>query len=135
MRRTPLLAAVLVAALAAGCSSSDDTLTSPSSCVPLTGLYTATFRDSCGFSTTVDVTIFQTACKVDAEVPGVGTIFGTVQGATLVFALGFTTCGGSASGTLSLTSDGGLSGSYAGQATGGGTCCGNVSGTAVFVRR
>ena len=135
MSRARLVAAVLAAALTSGCPSSDDTLTSPSSCVPLTGLYTATFRDSCGFSTTVDATIFQTGCKAVADVPGVGTIVGTVQGATLVFALGFTACGGSASGTLSVTSDGGLSGSYAGQATGGGTCCGNVSGTAVFVRR
>lgn len=134
MRRAPLLAALVV--FAAGCTSSEDTLTSPTSCVPLTGMYAATFRDSCGLATTVDVTLFQTGCAAVAEVPGVGTITGTVEGARLVFAIGFTACGGSASGTLDVTPDGGLAGSYAGQATGGGaTCCGSVSGTVVMTRK
>jgi hypothetical protein len=98
-------------------------------------MYTATFRDTCGFSTTVDVTLFQSGCRAVADVPGVGTITGTVQGARLVFAIGFTSCGGSASGTLDVTNDGGLSGSYDGSATGGGVCCGTVTGTVVMVRK
>ena len=125
----------LVLAAAAGCTSSEDTMTSPTSCVPLTGLDSATVRDSCGLSTTVDVTLFQTGCTAVAEVPGVGTITGSVQGARLVFAIGFTSCGGSASGTLDVTPDGGLSGSYAGSATGGGVCCGAVTATLVLARK
>jgi hypothetical protein len=132
--RGPLAVLALGLVLAAaGCSN--DTITSPSACVPLTGLYTATFRDSCGLSTTVDVTLFQTGCKVVADLPGVGTLTGSVSGQTLVFALGFSPCGGSASGTMTLTADGGLTGTYAGEATGGGICCGSMSGTAVLVRR
>ncbi len=127
--------ALAVALASAGCTSSD-TVTSPTSCVPLTGQYAATFHDSCGLATTVDVTVFQSGCHAVAEVPGIGTLVGDVQGGTLVFALGFTACGGSASGTLTVTPDGGLSGSYAGQATGaGGSCCGALTGTAVFARR
>lgn len=122
------------AAALAGCSARE-TPTGPSSCVPLTGQYAATFRDSCGLATTVDVTIFQTGCRAVAEVPGVGTITGTVEGARLVFAIGFTACGGSASGTLDVTPDGGLAGAYAGSATGGGACCGPLSGTVVMTRR
>ena len=126
----------LVAALAflAGCTNTE-TVTGPTSCVPLTGLYTATFRDSCGLATTVDVTIFQSGCKAVADVPGVGTITGNVEGARLVFAIGFTSCGGSASGTLDVTPDGGLSGSYAGAATGGGVCCGALTATVVMTRK
>jgi hypothetical protein len=127
-------AALAVAVLAAGCTS-NETPTSGGSCVPLTGQYSATFHDTCGFSTTVDVTLFQSGCRAVADVPGVGTITGTVQGARLVFAIGFTACGGSASGTLDVTNDGGLSGSYDGSATGGGVCCGTVSGTVVMVRK
>jgi hypothetical protein len=103
--------------------------------VPLTGQYAATFTDSCGSKTGLDVTLFQTGCRVVADVPGVGTLTGSVSGATLVFALGFSPCGGSASGTMTLTADGGLAGTYAGQATGGGACCGAVNGTVVLTRK
>jgi hypothetical protein len=133
MRAPRAVLALGLALAAAGCSN--DTITSPSACVPLTGLYTATFRDSCGFSTTADVTLFQTGCKVVADVPGVGALTGTVSGQTLVFAIGFSPCGGSASGTMTLGADGGLTGTYAGQATGGGACCGAVSGSVVLVRK
>jgi hypothetical protein len=81
------------------------------------------------------VTLFQSGCNVVADLPGVGTLTGTVSGQTLVFAMGFSPCGGSASGTMTLTSDGGLSGTYAGQATGGGACCGAVSGSVVLARK
>lgn len=134
MRASRRVAALLAGALAAGCGG-DETPTGPHACVPLTGRYAATFTDSCGSRTAVDVTLFQTGCKVVADLPGVGTLTGSVSGATLVFALGFSPCGGSASGTMTLTSDGGLTGSYAGQATGGGVCCGAVTGTAVLVRK
>ena len=83
----------------------------------------------------LDVTLFQTGCKVVADLPGVGTLTGSVSGATLVFGIGFSPCGGSASGTMTLTPDGGLTGTYAGQATGGGACCGAVSGTVVLARK
>ncbi len=135
MRRAGFALALAGLVLAAGCSSSEDTLTSPTSCVPLTGQYAATFHDSCGLATTVDVTIFQSGCKAVADVPGVGTVTGVVEGPRLVFAIGFTACGGSASGTLDVTPDGGLSGSYAGSATGGGVCCGAVTGTVVMTRK
>ena len=137
MRRTRfarLAAAALAGALLSGCPSGDTT-TSPDACVPLTGMYSATFTDSCGLSKTVDVTIFQTSCKAVAEVPGIGTITGTVAGARLVFAIGFTFCGGSASGTLDVTPNGGLAGSYTGQATGGGVCCGAVTANVVMTRK
>jgi hypothetical protein len=133
--RAGRLAAALAGAMLLGSCSSEDTPTSPSSCVPLTGQYAATFADSCGSRTALDVTLFQTACHVDAELPGVGTLTGSVSGATLVFALGFSPCGGSASGTMTLTADGGLTGTYAGQATGGGACCGAVSGSVVLTRK
>ena len=136
MRPGRLAAAVAVLAAAAASAScgSTETPTQPSSCVPLTGQYAGTFTDSCG-SKTLDVTLFQTGCKVVADLPGVGTLTGNVSGATLVFAVGFSPCGGSASGTMTLTADGGLTGTYAGQATGGGACCGAVTGSVVLVRK
>jgi hypothetical protein len=134
MRARPLAAAVAFAGLLSGCSS-DETPTTPTACVPLTGLYAATFTDSCGSRTTLDVSLFQSGCQVVADLPGVGTLTGAVSGATLVFALGFSPCGGSASGTMSLTADGGLAGTYAGQATGGGACCGTLNGTVVLTRK
>jgi hypothetical protein len=134
VRAARLAAALACAVLLASCSS-DETPTSPSSCVPLTGQYAATFADSCGSTRVLDVTLFQTGCRVVADLPGVGTMTGSVNGATLVFAVGFSPCGGSASGTMSLTPEGGLAGSYTGQATGGGACCGAVSGTVVLVRK
>lgn len=132
--RARRLAAALVAALLLGSCSNNETPTQPSSCVPLTGQYSGTFTDSCGVKT-LDVTLFQTGCKVVADLPGVGTLTGNVSGATLVFAVGFSPCGGSASGTMMLGADGGLTGTYAGQATGGGACCGAVTGSVVLVRK
>jgi hypothetical protein len=133
--RGAFVAAALAFAVAGGGCSNTDTPTQPTSCVPLTGQYAATFTDSCGAKTTVDVTLFQTGCGVVAQAPGVGTLSGNVSGQTLVFALGFSPCGGSASGTMTLTSDGGLSGTYSGQATGGGACCGAVTGAVVLARK
>jgi hypothetical protein len=119
--------------------TSDTSPTSPLSCIPFTGQYTGVFTDSCGLSTTQDVTLFQSSCTVVAEFPGVGSLQGNVQGQTLVFAIGFagfSPCGGSASGTATLTPSGGLTGSYNGQATGTGTtCCGSVSGAFTLTRR
>ena len=132
--KAPRLAAVLAVAVLLGSCTNNETPTQPSACVPLTGQYAGTFTDTCG-TRTLDVTLFQTGCKVVADLPGVGTLTGTVSGATLVFALGFSTCGGSASGTMTLTNDGGLAGTYAGQATGGGACCGAVSGSVVLTRK
>lgn len=134
MRARRLAAALVCATFLASCSSAE-TPTSPPSCVPLTGQYAGVFTDSCGSKATLDVTLFQTGCKVVADLPGVGTLAGTVSGATLVFALGFSPCGGSASGTMTLTADGGLVGTYAGQATGGGACCGAVTGNVVLTRK
>jgi hypothetical protein len=137
--RAVVFALVLAGALPLGSCMSDSSPTAPRSCVPLTGIYTGVFTDSCGLSTTEDVTLFQTGCAVVAEFPGVGSLQGNVQGQTLVFAIGFagfSPCGGSASGTASLTASGGLTGSYTGQATGAGaTCCGNVTGTFTLTRR
>jgi hypothetical protein len=105
----------------------------------LTGQYTGVFTDSCGLSKTEDVTIFQTGCTVVAEFPGVGSLQGNVEGQTLIFAIGFagfSPCGGSASGSATVTPSGGVSGTYRGQATGTGTtCCGSVSGTFTLTRR
>lgn len=119
--------------------SCDSSPTAPLSCIPLTGQYTGVFTDSCGLSKTQDVTLFQTGCTLVAEFPGVGGVQGTVSGGTLIFAIGFSgfsPCGGSASGSATLTSSGGLTGSYSGQATGGGaTCCGNVTGAFTLTRR
>jgi hypothetical protein len=129
----------LVGLLVLGSCTSDTTPTSPLSCVPFTGQYTGVFTDSCGLSTTQDVTLFQSSCTVVAEFPGVGSLQGNVQGQTLVFAIGFfgfSPCGGSASGTATLTASGGVAGHYSGQATGTGTaCCGNVSGAFTLTRR
>ncbi|MCM3878278.1 MAG: hypothetical protein NEA02_17905 [Thermoanaerobaculia bacterium] len=125
--------------LVLGSCNTDRSPTSPFSCVPLTGQYTGAFTDSCGLSRAADVTLFQTGCTVVAEFPGVGSLQGTVQGQTLIFAIGFSgfsPCGGSASGSATVTSQGGLSGAYSGQATGtGATCCGSVSGTFTLTRR
>lgn len=133
--RSIALAGLLVLA---GCFS-DTSPTSPPSCVPFTGQYTGVFTDSCGLSKTEDVTLFQTGCRLVAEFPGVGSVQGTVSGQTLIFAIGFagfSPCGGSASGSATLTPSGGLTGSYSGQATGSGTtCCGNVSGAFTLTRR
>lgn len=132
MRRRAALGGALLALSA--CTSSE-TPTQPSSCVPLTGQYAAAITDTCGARTNVDVTLFQTGCKAVADVPGVGTITGNVEGARLVFAIGFTACGGSASGTLDVTNDGGLSGSWSGTATGGGVCCGAVTANVLMTRK
>jgi len=135
LKRCVALASLLVL----GSCNSDTSPTSPFSCVPLTGQYAGVFTDSCGLSKTEDVTLFQTGCTVVAEFPGVGSLQGTVEGQTLVFAIGFagfSPCGGSASGSATVTSSGGLSGSYRGQATGTGTaCCGSVSGSFTLTRR
>lgn len=132
-------ACVLAGVLALSGCREDSSPTSPRSCIPLTGQYTGVFTDSCGLSKTEDVTLFQTNCVVVAEFPGVGSVQGTVSGGTLVFAIGFSgfsPCGGSASGTATLTPSGGLTGHYSGQATGtGATCCGNVSGAFTLTRR
>jgi hypothetical protein len=125
--------------LVLGSCNSNMSPTSPFSCVSITGQYTGVFTDSCGLSKAEDVTLFQTGCTVVAELPGVGSLQGTVEGQTLVFAIGFagfSPCGGSASGSAAVTSSGGLSGTYRGQATGAGTvCCGSVSGTFTLTRR
>ena len=137
--RTLIFAGALACVLAVGSCTSDSSPTSPSSCIPLTGQYTGVFTDSCGLAKTEDVTLFQTGCTLVAEFPGVGTVQGTVSGGTLVFAIGFSgfsPCGGSASGSASLTPSGDLTGTYSGQATGTGTtCCGNVTGTFTLTRR
>lgn len=134
-----ILAGALASALILGGCRSDTSPTSLSSCIPLTGQYTGVFTDSCGLSKTEDVTLFQTACTLVAEFPGVGSVQGTVSGGTLVFAIGFagfSPCGGSASGSATLTPSGGLTGHYSGEATGTGTtCCGTVSGTFTLTRR
>jgi hypothetical protein len=128
------LAAALAATFLLGSCRNNDTPTQPTSCVPLTGQYAGTFTDTCG-TKTLDVTLFQTGCRVVGDLPGVGTLSGSVSGQTLVFAIGFSPCGGSASGTMTLTNDGGLSGTYGGQATGGGACCGAVTGSVVLARK
>jgi hypothetical protein len=137
--RTPTRALFLASALALSSCLSDSSPTSPRSCIPLTGQYTGVFTDSCGLSKTQDVTLFQTGCTLVAEFPGVGSVQGAVSGGTLVFAIGFSgfsPCGGSASGSATLTPSGGLTGSYSGQATGTGTtCCGNVTGAFTLTRR
>jgi hypothetical protein len=129
----------LAGLLVLGSCNPDTSPTSPLSCVPLTGQYAGVFTDSCGLSKTEDVTLFQTGCTVVAEFPGVGSVQGTVSGQTLIFAIGFagfSPCGGSASGSATLTPSGGLTGSYKGKATGTGTaCCGNVSGAFTLTRR
>ncbi|MEO8584885.1 MAG: hypothetical protein ABI584_01865 [Acidobacteriota bacterium] len=135
LKRFMALAGLLVL----GSCNSNTTPTSPAFCVSLTGQYTGVFTDSCGLSKTEDVTLFQTSCAVVAQFPAVGSLQGTVDGQTLVFAIGFadiSPCGGSASGSATVTSSGGLNGTYRGQATGtGATCCGNVSGTFTLTRR
>ena len=137
--RALFFASVLASALALSGCTSDSSPTAPRSCIPLTGQYAGVFTDSCGLSKTQDVTLFQTGCTLVAEFPGVGSVQGTVSGGTLVFAIGFSgfsPCGGSASGSATLTPSGGLTGHYSGQATGTGTtCCGNVSGTFTLTRR
>lgn len=129
----------LIALFALGSCNQATTPTSPRFCVPLTGMYTGVFTDSCGLSKSVDVTLFQTGCTLVAEVPGVGSVQGKVDGQTLVFTMGFagfSTCGGSASGTATVTSSGGLAGTYTGQATGAGTtCCGTMSGSFALTRK
>jgi hypothetical protein len=137
--RALVLASLLAGVLALGSCRSDTSPTSLPSCIPLTGQYTGVFTDSCGLSRTEDVTLFQTECTVVAEFPGVGSLHGTVSGGTLIFAIGFSgfsPCGGSASGSATLTPSGGLTGHYSGEATGiGTTCCGSVSGDFALTRR
>lgn len=139
LTRALFFASVLASALALPGCLSDSSPTSASSCIPLTGQYAGAFTDSCGLSKTQDVTLFQTGCTLVAEFPGVGSVQGTVSGGTLVFAIGFSgfsPCGGSASGSATLTPSGDLTGHYSGQATGAGTaCCGNVSGAFTLTRR
>ena len=129
----------LAALLALGSCNQATTPTQPFSCVPITGKYSGVFTDSCGLSRTEDVSLFQTGCAVVAELPGVGSLQGTVRGQTLVFTIGFagfSTCAGSASGSATVTSSGGLAGTYSGQATGAGaTCCGIVSGAFTLARK
>jgi hypothetical protein len=104
-------------------------------CVNVTGQYAGVFQDSCGRKTTTDVTLFQVdGCTVYAEIPAVGTLRGTVQGAVVVFAIGFSPCTGSASGSAQVSSGGGLTGTYSGQAAGAG-CCGPVTGSFTLTRK
>jgi hypothetical protein len=139
LTRSLFFAVALGSVLTLGNCMSDSSPTSLPSCIPLTGQYTGVFTDSCGLSKTQDVTLFQTGCTLVAEFPGVGSVQGTVSGGTLVFAIGFSgfsPCGGSASGTATLTPSGGVTGHYDGQTTGAGTtCCGNVSGAFTLTRR
>lgn len=129
----------LAAVLALGSCNQATTPTSPPFCVPLTGMYSGVFTDSCGLTKTGDVTLFQTGCALVAEFPGVGSVQGNVEGQTLVFTIGFagfSPCGGSASGIATVTASGGLTGTYNGQATGSGaTCCGTVSGSFTLTRK
>ena len=137
--RAPTRCLALASLLVLGSCNSDTSPTSPFSCVVVTGQYTGVFTDSCGLSKTEDVTLFQTGCNVVAQFPGVGSLQGIVEGQTLVFSIGFagySPCGGSASGSATITSSGGLKGTYQGQATGtGATCCGIVSGSFTLTRR
>jgi len=133
MRRRAL--AIAVALLAMGCPSlNTPSEVSTANCVNFTGQYTGAFQ-SCGASTTGDVTLFQIdSCIIRGVLPGVGTLQGTVQGATIVFTISFSPCGGSASGSALPTTSGGLTGTYSGQATGAG-CCNPVTGSFALTRK
>lgn len=124
-----LAAAVL---LLLGCNPSP---TGPSSCIDLSAKYTGTFRDSCGGSTTADVTLFLLSrCRFIGEVPGLGTIQGTVDGAFLVLTVAFSPCGGSAAGSAQIDAHGNIAGTYNGNQTGSG-CCAVLSGSFTLTRQ
>lgn len=129
MKRALATAAVL---LMLGCNQSP---TGPSSCINLSGKYTGTFRDSCGGSTTTEVTLFLlSGCRFIGEVPGLGTIQGTVDGAFLVLTVAFSPCGGSAAGSAQIDAHGNLAGTYNGNQTGAG-CCAALSGSFTLTRQ
>ena len=131
MKSSLILATLL---LAAGCNQSP-TPASPSRCTIVAAQYTGTFRDSCGLSSTSNVTLFQlSGCRFYGELPGIGTIQGTIDGAFLVLTVAFSPCGGSASGSAQMNSHGDLAGSYNGTETGAG-CCANVSGSFTLMRQ
>jgi hypothetical protein len=127
--------AAAVVALLLFLSSCNQTPTGPSSCINLSGKYTGTFRDSCGGSTTADVTLFLlSGCRFIGEVPGLGTMQGTVDGAFLVLTVAFSPCGGSAAGSGQIDAHGNLAGTYNGNQTGAG-CCAALSGSFTLVRQ
>lgn len=129
-RRALLLAVVL--ALLPGC---DQTPTSQTTCIDLEGQYVGVFRDTCGGTVTTPLTLFRTTgCQFIAEVPGLGTMQGTVDGAFLVLTVAFSPCGGSAAGSAQIDAHGNLSGSYNGNQTAA-ACCSNVSASFTLTRQ
>lgn len=118
MKRVFLLAATLFAL-----PSCNQTPTSQTICIDIEAKYMGVFKDSCGRTTTTEVTLFRTSgCRFIGEVPGLGTIQGNVDGAFLVLTVGFSPCGGSAAGSAQIDAHGNLAGTYSGNQTAPGCC-------------
>jgi hypothetical protein len=111
------------------CEGLKTTPTEPPACDMVAGAYKLSHSNSCNKSgNAIAATVTQSSCAIRAELEGLGTLTGTLNGAKADVTLAFTTpCGGTATGTL--THDGhSLLGSYSGTQTGTG-CCATVAGT------
>jgi hypothetical protein len=127
--------AFVLAALLVVLPRCNQTPTSQTTCIDLEAQYVGVFRDSCGGTVTTPLTLFRTTgCHFIAEVPGLGTMQGTVDGAFLVLTVAFSPCGGSAAGSAQIDAHGNLSGSYNGNQTAAG-CCSSVSASFTLTRQ
>ncbi|HEV8269086.1 MAG TPA: hypothetical protein VGR00_12665 [Thermoanaerobaculia bacterium] len=126
-----LLAAA--ALFAASCGVGSRHHPTDASCADIGGSYDGTFTNSCGGSGHGVVIVTQAGCTFNALIPGFGggSIAGHVDDRTATFTLYFSTpCGGSATGTATISSSGRrIDGTYSGGATGGNGCCNPVSGS------
>lgn len=113
-----------------GCG--DDNPASPNSCANIAGTYTGSYNNSCGGAGAGIVVVAQNGCDVSAAFQGEGTISGKIDGNSITFTLQFSSCGGSASGTAKIESNGAINGTYSGTAIGPG-CCGVLSGSFTLI--
>lgn len=126
------LAAVL---FLVACEDDVDSLTAPSRCVNIAGVYTGTISNSCGFTASGPVTVTQTVCGYTATFPNAGgpAITGNLTLATNAFTVAFSVpCGASAAGAATV-GPGSITGTFAGPAAGS-ACCSPLTGSFTLTR-
>ena len=125
-----VLGAGLVVSLLFACSGGGGSPTDPGpSCANIAGTWSASFANSCGGQGSGLITIAQSGCSASATFPGQASLQGTVSGNQLEFSLQFLSpCGGGGSGSAQVTGNS-ITGTFSGNATGGGICCGQLTGS------
>ena len=123
---------VLVCALGFGagyCEGLKTTPTEAPTCDNVAGAYKLAYSNTCGKNgNAIAVTVTQTGCAISADLSGIGSLTGTLQGSKADVTVAFPTpCAGTGRG--SVTHEGhSITGSYSGTQTGT-DCCETIAGT------